>query len=128
MTLMTAPDLSERHERLWVPIAAPSIWAIHFTLCYVTAALWCGRFSGPGSYGLRTIVGVYTAVAVAGMVAFFLFGLRRHRDRWPTRPNDDDTPEDRRHFMAFTTMLLAGLSVLATAYVALAMLLVDGCA
>jgi hypothetical protein len=126
---MTSPDLSERHERLWVPVAAPAIWAIHFTLCYVTAALWCGRFAGAAAPGaLRTIVGVYTAVAVAGMVAFFILGLRRHRGQWPTRPHDDDTPEDRRHFMAFTTMLLAGLSVLATAYVALAMLLVDGCA
>ncbi|MQA29815.1 MAG: hypothetical protein GEU82_08250 [Luteitalea sp.] len=121
-------DLSERSERLWVPVAAPGIWAVHFTLCYITAALWCGRF-GPatGSSGLRVLVGAYTAVAMAGMIACFVHGLRRHGYHLPSRTHDDDTPEDRRHFLAFTTMLLAGLSLVATGFVALAAAVVGEC-
>ena len=123
-----ARDLSESRERLWVPVAAPVIWSMHFTLCYVTAAIWCGRFASASSPGdLRMIVGVYTAVAMAGIVGFFIHGLRRHRYQLPSRPNDDDTPEDRRHFLAFTTMLLAGLSLVATGFSAFAAMLVDGC-
>jgi hypothetical protein len=124
-----ASDLSERSERLWVPVAAPVIWAVHFTICYITAAVWCGRFAvSAGPVGLRVLIGIYTAIASAAMTLFFVHGLRRHRYQLPTRPHDDDTPEDRRHFMAFTTMLLAGLSIVAAAFGAAAMIVVDGCA
>lgn len=123
------PNLHEKGERLWIPVMAPVLWAIHFTLCYITVALWCGRFgaaNAPG--GIRTIVGVYTIVVTAGIVMSFVHGLRRHAYQLPAKTHDDDTPEDRRHFLAFTTMLLAGLSLLATLYGALAIMLVDGCA
>jgi hypothetical protein len=123
-----ASDLSETSERLWIPIVGPVIWAVHFTLCYVTAALWCGRFasaSGPGD--VRLMIGVYTAIAMAGTTASFVQGLRRHRYQLPTRTHDDDTPEDRRHFLAFTTMLLAGISLLSVAYVAIAVMVVPPC-
>jgi hypothetical protein len=121
-------DLSEQRERLWVPLAAPVIWALHFTLCYITVALWCGRFITAGSWGgLPTVVTVYTAVAMAGIGVFFIHGLRRHRYELPNKTHDDDTPEDRHHFIAWTTMLLAGLSFLGTGFVALAVTIVGGC-
>ena len=122
------PDLSERSERLWVPVAAPVIWAIHFMACYITAALWCGRFAPASSVGgLRLMIAAYSVVAMAGIAGLFMHGRRRRRSLLPTRAHDDDTPEDRRHFMAFMTMLLAGLSLVATAFTALAAVLVDGC-
>jgi hypothetical protein len=34
-------------------------------------------------------------------------------------PHDDDTPEDRRSFMGFATLLLCGLSAVAVVFVAL---------
>lgn len=123
---MTTDDLSERRERLWTPVIAPAIWALHFTACYVTAALWCGRFAG-AALDLYTVVGLYTLVAAVPIVALFVLGFRRHQYQWPSRPHDDDTPEDRRHFMAFTTMLLAGLSLLAMLYGGFAVALLDGC-
>ncbi len=123
-----AIDLSERRERLWMPVAAPVIWALHFTLCYFTVALGCGRFAAAGSPGsLRAAVAVYTAVAAVGIGYFFIHGLRLHRYELPTRTHDDDTPEDRHHFIAWTTMLLAGMSLLATGFVALGMTIVGGC-
>lgn len=122
------PDLSERSERLWVPVVAPMIWAIHFMACYITAALWCGRFAPASPVGgFRLMIGAYSVVAMAGIAACFVHGLRRHRFQLPSRPHDDDTPEDRRHFVAFTTTLLAGLSLVATVFVAFAGLAIDGC-
>jgi len=123
-----AADLSERTERLWVPVAAPVIWGVHFTICYITVALLCGRFSSVGDAGtLRLTIAIYTAIAIVAMVFLFVRGWRRHRSEWPDRPHDEDTPEDRRHFLAFTTMLLAGLSIIGTAFVALAVVIVDRC-
>ena len=66
--------------------SAPVLWAVHFTLCYITAALWCGRFAAttaPG--GMRLVIGAYTAVAMAGIGVSFVHGLRRHRYQLPTR-------------------------------------------
>jgi len=120
-------DLTETNEPLWVPVLAPALWAVHFTLSYITAALLCGRFGPPASPGIRVAVAGYTTVALAVMALLFMYGLRGHRYRLPSRPHDDDSPEDRRHFVAFTTMLLAGLSVLATLFVAASIYLVGEC-
>ena len=121
-------DLTETNEPLWMPVLAPALWAVHFTLSYITAAVLCGRFGPPASPGLRIAVAGYTAVALAAMTLLFLHGLRRHRYQLPVCPHDDDSPEDRHHFVAFTTMLLAGLSVLATVFVAASVFLAGECA
>ena len=121
------PALHESTERLWIPIVAPSIWALHFMLCYATIVAACGRFAG-GSSALPALIAAYTIAAMAAIGALFVHGWRRHRWQLPTDTHDDDTPEDRRHFMAWTTMLLAGLSLLGTGFVALAAVLVGGCA
>jgi hypothetical protein len=121
-------DLAEQNERLWAPVVAPVIWASHFLCCYITAALWCGRFAAAqGSGGLVTLIGTYTAIAATLIAACFVRGLRRHGHRLPDVPNDDDSPEDRRHFLAFTTMLLAGLSLVATLLVGVAAMMFDRC-
>jgi ABC-type Fe3+ transport system permease subunit len=120
-------EMHESTERLWIPILAPSIWAIHFTVCYATVVGACGRFGRADAPSLLALLGVYTIAAMAAIGALFVHGWRRHRSRWPRETHDDDTPEDRRHFMAWTTMLLAGLSLVATVMVALAAFLVGGC-
>jgi hypothetical protein len=127
MMAMT-PDLHERHERLWVPVAAPIIWATHFLCCYVAAALWCGRFASTGGTGgLVVLISAFTVIASIAITALFLRGLKRHAHQLPIESNDDDSPEDRRHFLAFTTMLLAGLSLVATLFVGVAAVAVDLC-
>lgn len=126
--MSTAANLSERREKLWMPVVAPIVWSSHFTVCYIVAALGCGRF-GPTSGGgdAATLIAGLTAIAVAVIAACFVHGWRRHASRWPAASNDDDSPEDRHRFVAFTTMLLAGLSLLATLFVGVAALLVGPC-
>lgn len=125
---MTMNDAAiQSGDALWVPVVAPAIWVVHFMVCYPAAALLCGRFADTTAVELRTVAVLATVPALAGIVWMFAHGLRRHRYHWPERPHDDDTPEDRSHFIAFTTMLLAGVSGLATVFVALAIWLVPSC-
>ncbi|HJU42447.1 MAG TPA: hypothetical protein VJ691_06510 [Vicinamibacterales bacterium] len=117
----------QRADSIWVPVVAPMIWAAHFLGCYAWMVLACGRFHD--SIGTPTdaaITGV-TAVALIAISALFVHGWRRHGYDMPDRPNDDASPEDRTRFMAFTTMLLAGLSWIATLYVGLAAWSIGGC-
>lgn len=122
-------ELHEAHERMWIPVAAPAIWALHFMLCYVTAALWCGRMAtAAGSFwNVRLAIAAYTAAAVMAISLLFWHGWRRHRFGEATVPHDGDTPEDRHRFMGLTTLLLSGLSLMATVYVALAAVFIDTC-
>lgn len=118
--------LSEKRETLWMLAASPTIWAGHFLLSYITAAVWCAKASG--SLGLvRTAIAVYTVVALAGIAVAAWRGARQHRYGGTTAPHDFDTPEDRHRFMGFATLLLSGLSAVATIFVALTALFIDTC-
>jgi hypothetical protein len=115
-------------ESLWRPIVAPAIWALHFTVCYIWITLACGRFGAAGGFDrARTGIGVLTAAAIAIMAWCFIDGFHRHGRRLPDRSNDDGTPEDRSRFMAFTTMLLAALSIVATVLVGYAVIAMGRC-
>jgi hypothetical protein len=114
-------------ESLWRPLIAPVTWALHFTACYIWIALACGRFGAGGFDRARIGLGLLTAVAIAVMVWCFLHGFHRHGRRLPDRSNADGTPEDRSRFMAFTTMLLAALSIVATVFVGYAVMAIGGC-
>ena len=121
-------DHSHPRQSLWMPIVAPIAWAMHFMACYIWVALACGRFEAAGGFDrARTGIAILTATAALVIAGCFAFGFHRHGRRLPDRPNDDGTPEDRTRFMAFTTMLLAGLSFAATLYVGLAALAAGGC-
>lgn len=102
------------------------IWATHFTACYVWAAMACGRFAG-GFDHARTGITAITIVACIAIAVCLVYGFHRHERRLPTQSNDDGTSEDRRRFMAFTTMLLAALSLIATAFVGGAAIAAGGC-
>lgn len=128
MTPMTT-TLDERHEHLWTPVVAPVIWVTHFISCYATAALWCGRFGSAQDSGrLVTLIAVYTAIAAALIALCFAHGFKAHAHQLPDTSNDDDSPIDRHRFIAFTTMLLAGLSLVATLFVGAAAIMIDRCA
>ena len=119
-------DTREHRERLWVPVVAPIVWSTHFTICYVLAALWCGRFAASAGSAAPMIGGI-TVISVAAMLVCFGHGWKQHGRRLPNEPNDDDSPGDRHRFVAFTTMLLAALSVLGTLFVGGAAMLVGEC-
>jgi hypothetical protein len=122
MALNTSPS------PLWTPVIAPVVWSTHFTICYIWIAVACGRVASAGGVErARTGVAVITAIAVLIIAGCFVHGFRRHGRGLPDRPNDDGTPEDRTRFMAVTTMLLAGMSFIATLLVGYAVMAIGGC-
>ena len=115
---------------LWLLTIAPTIWAAHLLLSYITAAVWCAKFAGAdGSLGgVRTAIAWYTTVALAGIAFVGWEGFRRHSyGGTETTTQDLDSPEDRHRFLGFATLLLSGLSAVAVMYAALAAMYFDTC-
>lgn len=121
------PESAESYARL---VSAPAIWAVHFMLCYLTAAVWCAKFAGPdGSLGgARPLIAAYSVCALAGIGIAGWVGWERHSFAGATLPHDFDSPGDRHRFLGFAMLLLAGLSAVATLYTTLAALFVGTCA
>ena len=119
----------ERHESLWALIVSPIIWAVHFLATYLTAAIWCAKFaeSDRSFDEVRLAVGIFTVIALVGISANGLSGYRHHTFGDEPLPHDDDTPEDRHRFLGFATLLLAGLSAVATLFVAAVAVFVRSC-
>lgn len=125
----TDPQVAERRESLWMLTVSPTIWAGHFGLCYVTAAIWCAKVPTALAPlgGVRTAVGVFTAIALLGIAITGWIGYRAHRYGAESAPHDDDTPEDRHRFMGYATLLLSGLSAVAVIYAGLVAVFVETC-
>jgi len=125
----TAATLVEGRDRLWLLVVSPVIWACHFLLCYVTAALWCGRLGGTGDAfaAVRAAIAAYTAVAVVAIAITGYAGHRRHTFGAAELPHDDDSPEDRYRFIGYATLLLSGISAIGVMYAALAAVLIETC-
>ncbi len=113
--------LHEKNESLWKLTISPAIWAAHFMLCYLTAAIWCAKLAGPdGSLGVvRVAIIIYTVLALAGIGATGWVGYRKHRFGNSPLPHDFDSTDDRHRFLGFATLLLSALSGVATLYAAL---------
>lgn len=125
----TPSELPEHGESYWRLASGPLIWAVHFLLCYVTAAVWCAKLAGPDGAlgGARTAIAGYTVVALVGIGIAGWVGWGRHTVRGATRPHDFDSPADRHRFLGFAMLLLAGLSAVATTYTALAAVFIETC-
>jgi hypothetical protein len=104
---------------------------VHFLLSYVSAAVWCAKIGQASASigGVRTAIAIYTAVALAGIAAAGLAGYRRHGQGrgLETTGHDFDTPEGRHRFLGFATLLLAGLSAVATIFTALPAVFIETC-
>ncbi len=122
-------DLPGKNESLWFLIAAPTLWGVHFLLCYATASVWCAKVVGPGGSlaTARMTIAVYTALALIAIGIIGWVGYRRHSLGAAELPHDDDTPEDRRRFLGFATLLLSSLSAVAVIYAALVTVFVERC-
>jgi hypothetical protein len=112
-------------QRLWIPVIAPLTWSCHFTVVTIVAALSCGRFSVSG-YRLTMVLTTVLALVVIG--SCLGYGIKLLRFSWPDDSHDADTAEDRRKFLGYTTVILAGLSAIATVYSTIALFVVGGCA
>jgi len=129
---MQPRELEETHERnqsLWLLVVSPTIWAMHFLACYLTAAIWCAKYAGPDrSLGIvRELIAVYTVIALVGIFLSGFVGYNRHRFQHPTMSHERDTPEDRHRLLGLATVLLSGLSAIATLFVALAAYFIEKC-
>ena len=120
---------AEHPWSLWMLTVSPTIWAVHFGVCYVTGAIWCAKVSNVLAPlgGVRTAVFVVTAAALTGIAITGWLGYRAHTIGHASVPHDDDTPEDRHRFMGYATLLLSGLSALAVIYAALVVVFVETC-
>jgi hypothetical protein len=124
----TEPQTPDSYS-LWLLTIAPTIWAAHLLLCYITAAIWCARFVPQGGAlgPIRTAIMWYTAAALAGIAATGWEGFRRHSYGTETTTHDLDSAEDRHRFLGFATLLLAGLSAVGVLYAALAATFFESC-
>jgi hypothetical protein len=122
-------DLGEKHESLWLLVASPVVWAVHFVLSYCSAAIWCAKFAGPDASlsSVRIAIGVYTLVAFCAIAAVGVLGFKRHYLAGSTVSHDADTREGRHRFLGFATLLLSGLSAVAILYAALAAVFIGSC-
>ncbi len=126
MSLPSAKETREERQSLWWLAVGPSIWAGHFLLCYVTAAIWIEKEAGRDASlaPIRAVIGLYTVFALAGIAWVFRHGYKRHQYGEATLPHDADTPDDRHRFLGFATFLLAGLSAIATLFTAMVALII----
>jgi hypothetical protein len=125
------PTTSEpmRPDSLWMLTIAPTVWAAHLLLSYITAAVWCAKFA-PASGSLSrvpTLVALYTAAALVAIGVVGWEGWRRHQHGTEATTHDLDTVEDRHRFLGFATLLLAGLSAVGVLYAAMAAALFETC-
>ncbi len=120
---------SEKNESLWWLPAGPAVWFAHFMLSYVTAATWCAKVMERSAAvsPVRIAVAIYTVLALAAIIAIGWRAYRHHRYGNTGLPHDRDTPADRHRFLGFATLLLCGLSFIATVYVALAAVFIGSC-
>src|SRR5690606_41440209 len=104
------------------------VWALHFMACYVTAALWCGPANAQGGPGMPLLLfTLYTLAALAAIGALGWVGYRGQRFGGEPPPPDADSPADRHRLIGFATLLIAGLSLVAVIYSAMALFLVQTC-
>ena len=125
----TDETLAAKAARPWRIVASPLIWAAHFMLCYLTAAIWCAKLPDPRAplLTVRVAILIYTAVALIAIAIVGYVGYLRHAAGDSTLPHDADSPADRNRFLGFATVLLSGLSGVAVFYAALAALFIETC-
>jgi hypothetical protein len=132
MTRVPHADVAEDKQSLWALAVPPSIWFAHFLASYIGVALWCGNAGRDGSLGWVALgFAVVTVIAMSGIVAAGWFGWRRYKhgneEGGAVPSHHRDTPEDRHRFLGLATVLLSGLSAIATLYVAVAVAITGNC-
>jgi len=121
--------LPKEVETLWTLFTAPIVWAVHFLLCYVGAAIFCEK---PNLFGtdfgdLRIAIGVLTAAALAMILISAALAWRQWGFGTGDPPHDDPTRRDRLLFQGYATLLLSGLSFVAVIFTAMPVLFISEC-
>lgn len=119
-----------RKDSLWALIAGPTIWSVYFLAVYVAAAIICAK-SDTAAGDVAVLRGAVAAFGTAALAAIGGAGIRAWR-RWRSAggglpPHGDDTHQSRHQFMSLATLLLCGLSFVATIYVAMPAAFITTC-
>lgn len=116
-------------ETLWTLFTAPAVWALHFLICYVAAAIYCAKpgFLGLGFLDLRWLLGGLTFAALAFIVLAGYLAWRQWGFGSGDPPHDDPTRDSRKLFQGFATLLLCGLSFVAVFYTAIPLIFLAEC-
>ena len=115
---------------LWRVILAPTVWSLHFLVCYVGAAIYCEKIGREAALDpVRVLVVLATAVGLA-VVGVSTRGLWRVRGRSLTDDDFDyehNSPEERHRFLSHVALMLSALSAIGMLYVALPVFLLGSC-
>ena len=121
--------VAEERQSLIIMAAPSAVWAAHFLLSYITAAVWCAK--QPSALAplmtVRTAIAIYTVVALLAIGAIGWIGWRAHRYGKGLVSDDADTPEARHRFIGYATVLLSGFSAMAVIQVALVAMFFKSC-
>lgn len=125
-------EFAEASASLWRITFGPLIWAAHFGLSYAGAAVICAKTGGAAVSGLRLGIGALTlaalvAIAWIGWRAWIQWDMRADRADDPEDRNQWGTSEDRQQFLGHAAFLLAVISFIGVAYVALPAVFIGTC-
>jgi Kef-type K+ transport system membrane component KefB len=121
--------LPRQVETLWTLFTAPVVWALHFLVCYVGAAIYCEKphiLAGDFD-NLRIVIAVATALSLAMIVLSAGLAWRQWGFGTGDPPHDDPTRRDRLLFQGYATLLLSGLSFVAVIFTAMPALFLTEC-
>ncbi|QUS35263.1 hypothetical protein [Falsirhodobacter algicola] len=120
-------EFAEERASLMRITFAPTVWAIHFLLCYAGAAVWCAKFGH--TLGVTFLRMSIAALTIAALGAIGALALRSWR-QWQPRDTSAEAlskPESRHHFLGHAAFLLSIISAIGVIYVALPALFIQDC-
>lgn len=116
-------------ESLWTLFTAPTIWAVHFLVCYVLVAVYCEKAAAADFTfaQMRLVLVLITLLALAGIALSAWLAWRQWGFGSGDPPHDAPTHEDRLLFQGFATLLLSGLSFVSVVFVAVPLFFIETC-
>lgn len=110
---------------LWTLIVPPTVWAAHFLLSYLWAAISCAKMGEWARF--PTVFAIATVIALLVIVASGVIAWQQSRTPGDPPPHNEGTDVDRLRFIAYSTLLLAGLSFVAVLFTAMPVLMLSDC-
>lgn len=126
---MTERAHDSRGGTILILVIGPTIWALHFLIVYVTAAVFCAKTGDMAElWTVRIAIAAVTAIALAGITlavfrAWRKWGVSLDRDLEYEAPS----PVERRRFLSHAALMLHALSALAIVYTALPAVFMAAC-
>ncbi|MBC6962410.1 MAG: hypothetical protein DWB48_06695 [Nitrosomonas sp.] len=128
MNIKLESSVLQVNSSLWALISPLMIWGLHFLFCYIFTAIHCAK-NGP----FMTLNDAQLAIGVATVVALLLVTVLGCIAWTQLHIKDDlllherSTNEDRAHFLAVATLLLACLGFVAIVFTAIPAFIFEDC-